>query len=78
MPRGPQDQWRPNSPIQCAVTVGQIATGQLSEDLSVVYDGSHHEPTTGAAPSLSPEPVDGGRVDAVDGPRDGGCAQHGR
>ena len=32
MPRGPQGQKRPADVIGCAVTVAQIATGEIAED----------------------------------------------
>jgi hypothetical protein len=33
MPRGPQGQKRPADAIGCAVTVGRIATGEITEEL---------------------------------------------
>ena len=34
MPRGPQGQWRPADPVECAVMVAKIATGEITEELT--------------------------------------------
>ena len=37
MPIGPNGEWRPSDPVECAVMVAKIATGEIEEKISVEH-----------------------------------------
>ena len=63
MPIGPQGQWRPSDPIENAVMVAKIATGEITETLDspqesflAQYDGMILIPE-GEEPAQDADPV---------------------
>lgn len=56
MPRGPKGEWRPADPVECAVHVARISTGEIEETYEPPADRSRAAADAGRARAASMTP----------------------